>query len=285
MRIVRTVEEAGTLGDCVLVPTMGFLHEGHASLIRQGVAHAARRGLPGGCVVSIFVNPSQFNDPSDFARYPRELDRDVAVCEACGAQAVFVPDEAEMYPSVSVAPWVPVPAVGREPRLEEVGRPGHFEGVCRVLDRLFRVVPARAAVFGEKDYQQLCLARALVEQQGLATEIIAGATVREADGLAMSSRNVHLSEAGRERARALSRALRASRGCATPGHAERVMWEILWGAGIARIEYASVRRADTLMAFAPGQWERVPGRALVCAFVDGTRLLDNMSWGVSASEG
>ncbi len=281
MRIVRTVEEAGSLGECVLVPTMGFLHEGHAALIRQGVAEASRRGLGGGCVVSIFVNPSQFNDPGDFARYPRELARDVAVCEACGARAVFAPDEGEMYPSEEAAPWVPVPAVGREPRLEEVGRPGHFEGVCRVLDRLFRVVRARAAVFGEKDYQQLCLARALVAQQGLGTEIVAGATVRERDGLAMSSRNVHLSEAGRVRARALSRALRAAQRCSTPAHAERVMWDMLWSAGIARIEYAAVRRADTLMPFADGEWARTAGRALVCAFVDGTRLLDNMAWGVA----
>lgn len=276
MRVLRTAGETSALPPCVLVPTMGFLHAGHAELIRLGVGHAS--DLPGGCVVSIFVNPSQFNDPRDYASYPRDLDRDLASCERAGAAAVFVPDEHEVYPPSSPPRWPAVPSVGHLPRLEEVGRPGHFEGVCRVLARLFEMVPCVRAVFGEKDYQQLRLAHALVTQENLAVEIVSAPTVREDDGLAMSSRNVRLSPEGRTRARAISLALRRAQGARTPAHAERIMLDTLWEAGISRIEYATIRRQDDLMPLDERDAETVPARALITAYVDGTRLLDNAPW-------
>lgn len=278
MQTLRTESEASGLPPCVLVPTMGALHEGHLALIRLGVREARRRGLPGGCVVSIFVNPAQFNDPADFERYPRALEADLRACESQGAIAVFAPAAEEVYPPRRPAPQPKVPPVGREPGLEDRGRPGHFEGVCRVLMRLFEMVPCRGAVFGEKDWQQLQLARALVAQERLDVDIIAGPTVREADGLAMSSRNAHLSPAGRERALAIHRALAAAQGHETPRAAEAAMREVLLAAPVERIDYAAVRHAETLMPLDEGELAHARARALITAYVDGTRLLDNAPW-------
>ncbi len=278
MNVIGEIQEVRANGPCVLVATMGFLHAGHGELVRLGVREASRRGLGGGCVVSIFVNPSQFNDARDFEVYPRELERDVELCEQAGARAVFVPTDGVVYPEDVEVRWPRVPVVGRLAGLEEVGRPGHFEGVCRVLVRLFEVVPAAASVFGQKDFQQLQLARALVEQEGLETEIIGGETFREDDGLAMSSRNVHLSAEGRVRARAISAALREACRHGDPGEAERAMKGVLGEAGIEGVEYSTVRRAHDLMPFEEGEVGRVAGRALVTAYVDQTRLLDNMAW-------
>ncbi len=278
MGVITELDAIRANGACVLVPTMGFLHPGHVELVRQGAREAEARGLEGGCVVSVFVNPSQFNDARDFAVYPRELERDVALCMDVGARAVFAPPNEVMYPPDREIRWPDVPKVGRLPGLEEVGRPGHFEGVCRVLVRLFEVVPTAAAVFGEKDFQQLQLARSLVEQEAMPVEILPGPTYREADGLAMSSRNVHLSEEGRVRARAIGAALREGRAHDDPETSERAMARVLAEAGIERVEYATVRCAHDLMPFEPGEAGRIPGRVLITAYIDDTRLLDNMAW-------
>lgn len=265
------VRETG--GACVLVPTMGALHEGHAALVRRGVEVARERGLAGRCVVWVFVNPTQFNDPSDLARYPRTLDADVALCREAGASVVYAPPVDEVYPVEAPPPVPTLPRVATEPALEDRFRPGHFAGVCQVVLRMFRLVEPSAAVFGEKDWQQLQVVEAMTRQEGLPIEIIAHATVREADGLAMSSRNRFLSPAERERGLAISRALRACQGAATAGDAEEVMRAELAGAGIDRPDYAVVRHARTLVESREGPW-----RALITARVGSVRLLDNAAW-------
>lgn len=282
MRLLRTLPEIGAWlasngpraggGDRVLVPTMGALHAGHAALIRRGAAEAERRR--GECVVTIFVNPSQFNDPGDFARYPRTLEADLDLCRAAGADVVVAPDVETVYPPGEAVPTPPVPRVGREPGLEDRHRPGHFAGVCRVVLRLFRLVRPAAAVFGEKDWQQLQVVRALVEQEGAGVEILAHETIREPDGLAMSSRNRFLSDPDRAAARALSAALQAAACDPDPARAERAMLGCLDAPGV-RTEYAVVRDAETLVGHPlPGR----SGRALVAATVGKVRLIDNRTW-------
>jgi pantoate--beta-alanine ligase len=283
MRVVRTVsglDDAG-VGGCVFVPTMGALHAGHGALIRQAVRIAAEQGRarPGGAGVwvSIFVNPTQFDRAEDLARYPRTEEADLALCAACGADGVFVPGVEEVYPP-GLACDVVVPGVGDGPGLEDRCRPGHFAGVCAVVGRLFDVVRPGVAVFGEKDWQQLAVVRAMVERDGAArgwgVRVVAGETVREADGLAMSSRNVRLGAEARARAAGISRALRAAQGCGVAAEAEGAMRRVLGDAGI-EVEYAVVRDARTLGEVRSGE----AGRALIAGFVGGVRLIDNAAWG------
>jgi pantoate--beta-alanine ligase len=268
---MRIVDEAGGLpgAGCVLVPTMGALHEGHLSLIRLA---RARSDAP--VVVSVFVNPTQFNDPGDLARYPRDLGRDAALCASAGADVVFAPAVETVYPPGAQVPVPPLPAVATEPGLEDMGRPGHFAGVCQVVSRLCDLCRPRAMVFGEKDWQQLQVARALMRQQRREVEVWAGAIVREADGLAMSSRNVHLSAGARRDALALSRSIAAAGAEREVGAAEAAMRRELEAAG-AEISYAAVRDAETLLAVREGR----AARAVVSAVVGGVRLLDNGPWG------
>lgn len=259
--------------DSVLVPTMGYLHDGHLSLVRKARRLSEQQGVPS--VATIFVNPAQFNDPGDLAKYPRDLDRDQAFLASEGLDAVLIPEVDEVYPPGR--DWsVPVPEVARLPGLEDRFRPGHFEGVCKVLVRLFAMCRASAAVFGEKDWQQLQVARALVRELGLRVLIIPGETVREADGLAMSSRNVHLSKAEHDRALAISRAIRAAGQELDWRRAERVMMETLTGAGMV-VDYAVVREASGLVA-SPDEAPAGPFRCLVTARAGGVRLLDNGPW-------
>jgi pantoate--beta-alanine ligase len=284
MIVLKTVEEvsswrSGVGGECVLVPTMGALHAGHASLVTQ----AASTGLP--TIVSVFVNPTQFNDPADLARYPRTLETDVAVCAEAGARAVWAPDVEDVYPnglganSGSGAASPELPESATRPGLEDAHRPGHFAGVCQVVRRLFEVVRAKVAIFGEKDWQQLAVIRGMVEAErrgplaGAMPTILAGPTVREADGLAMSSRNRFLTAEDRVRARAISRALRASVYAGTPAQAEAVMRDVLAEESIDP-EYAVVRDAGTLGAVRPDH----PARALIAARVGSVRLIDNAAW-------
>lgn len=258
---------------CVLVPTMGYLHDGHLSLVRKARRFSAQHGVPS--VATIFVNPAQFNDPSDLAKYPRDLDRDKAFLEAEGLDAVYIPEVDEVYPPGGN--WdVAIPDVARLPGLEDKFRPGHFEGVCKVLVRLFELCNAEAAVFGEKDWQQLQVARALVREQGLHVLIIPGETVRESDGLAMSSRNVHLSKAEHDRALAISRAIRTAGQTLDWKQAERAMREILTQAGM-EIDYAVVREASNLVQN-PDEAPAGPFRCLITARAAGVRLLDNGPW-------
>ncbi len=257
-------------GEIVLIPTMGALHAGHGSLIRQGVELAARRG--GSCMVWLFVNPTQFNDPADYARYPKTMDADVELCRTLGARAVFAPGKDDIYPPGRVIATPPLPDVATKPGLEDAKRPGHFAGVCQVVMRFFELVQPRCAVFGEKDWQQLQVVRAMTARDRPEIEIVAAPTVREADGLAMSSRNRFLSPEDRVRARALFAALREGAEADTAGAAENVMRRVLEAARVT-VEYAVVRDAETLMV--PNGYAR---RSLIAARVGTVRLIDNDAW-------
>lgn len=257
----------------VLVPTMGYLHEGHLSLVRKARQYSEAEGVPS--VATIFVNPAQFNDPADLAKYPRDTERDKAFLEAEGLDAVYIPEVDEIYPPGR--DWsVALPDVAHKPRLEDEFRPGHFEGVCQVLARLFEMCRAQAAVFGEKDWQQLQVARALVAQLRMDVEIIPGETVRESDGLAMSSRNVHLDEVEHAQALAISRAIREGGLCQDWREAERTMHRILRDAGM-EVDYAVVREASGLVQ----NPDEAPGKTYRCVITarsGGVRLLDNGPW-------
>ncbi|MFN0131009.1 MAG: pantoate--beta-alanine ligase [Phycisphaerales bacterium] len=278
MEILKTIEElerwtAARGKPTVLVPTMGALHAGHGALVMRGAGVSRERGL-GGCVVSVFVNPTQFNDPRDLERYPRTLEADAAICDAAGANAVFAPSVEAVYPRGGVVSVPSLPAVATRPGLEDAFRPGHFAGVCQVVGRLFELVRPEAAVFGEKDWQQLRVVSAMEASRGRAgVEIIPHPTLRDADGLAMSSRNRFLTSEERRAALTIPRALARAAGIRDVATAERAMAEELAG---LRVEYAAVRDAETLEAVIAGR----PGRALIAAWSGKTRLIDNASWGV-----
>jgi len=265
----------------VLVPTMGALHEGHAALVRLARERAGGRPV----VVSVFVNPTQFGETTDFARYPRTLGADAAVCEAAGADVVFAPAVEEVYPGwgtddTSGGVRMPaLPRVATAPGLEDAARPGHFAGVCQVVLRLFEMVRPAAAVFGEKDWQQLQVVKAMVHQEGLGIELMPGETVREADGLAMSSRNRFLTTEERVRGLALSRGLRACQSAADPDEGEGILRRVLGEAGIEP-DYAVIRDAETLEPRRGGGRDRSRAmRAVVAGRVGSVRLLDNAAWG------
>lgn len=261
---------------CVFVPTMGALHEGHAALIRAGAAMAQARELPGGCVVSIFVNPTQFNERSDYDRYPRDLDEDLKVCDQAGASCVFSPREEDIYPPGEDIPSPPLPAVATQPGLEDAHRPGHFAGVCQVVKRLFELVRPVAAMFGDKDWQQLQVIRAMGRDQRMPTEVLGCPTIREPDGLAMSSRNRFLNPEDRSRALAISRALRQALGARNPDAAEELMRLVLADCEVTP-EYAVVREATTLLRPTEAT-EQTQWRALIAARIGSVRLIDNAPW-------
>jgi pantoate--beta-alanine ligase len=264
MRVIAGLQEIDAAWGGVLIPTMGALHEGHEALIRAGAARAG--GRP--CVVSIFVNPTQFNQPSDYNRYPRTLESDLAACERAGATLVFAPIAEVMYPPGETVPVPVLPAVATCPGLEDRFRPGHFAGVCQVVARLFRLLRPDEAVFGEKDWQQLQVVTAMTASEGLGVYIVPYPTVREPDGLAMSSRNRFLSPEERRGALAISRALRAAAG--ERGMVEERMAREFAGAPL-RVEYAVVRDGATLGPVVRGR----PARALIAAWAGPTRLIDN----------
>ncbi len=273
MRTLKTIAELDSaLGGAArpnagaFVPTMGALHAGHAALIRRGAEL-------GPCVVSIFVNPTQFNEPADFERYPRTLEADLAICASAGAAAVFAPGVDEVYPRGASAATVELPRVAVEPGLEDRHRPGHFAGVAQVVLRLLRIVRPSFAVFGEKDWQQLQLVRAIVESEGLPVRVEGFPTVRDADGLALSSRNRFLSVEERARAGAIPRALELAGKCGSALEAERAMAGVLESAGLS-VEYGVVRDGATLGPLGPGS----RGRALIAARAGGVRLIDNAPW-------
>jgi len=275
MRIIEDPSElqAPDLCGCGFVPTMGALHAGHGSLVTR----AAQDGRP--VVVSIFVNPTQFGPNEDYARYPRTLEADCALLEPLGAAAVFVPSVDAIYPNGLAAARgesdaLSLPEVATRPGLEDACRPGHFGGVALVVGRLFDLVKPGAAYFGEKDYQQLRLVQDMVSADrarfgGL--RIVPCPTIRERDGLAMSSRNRYLSSDERTAAIALARALQVAHSAQRVETAERLMRETLDSFGLST-EYAVVRDALTLMPVAG--FER-PTRALIAARLGSTRLIDN----------
>ncbi len=252
-----------------LVPTMGALHAGHLSLIDR-IAQVADR-----VVVSIFVNPTQFGPDEDFEAYPRMLDHDLALLAERRVDAVYLPDGRAMYPdgfstSVRVA--------GLDGILEGRFRPGHFEGVATVVAKLLVASRADVAIFGEKDYQQLVLIRRLVRDLDLGTEILAAPIVREADGLALSSRNAYLDARSRAVAPALHRTLCALKREAEAGGdlraLEREGARRLLEAGFEAVDYCTFRDPDTLAEMP--RLDR-PARLLAVARLAGTRLLDNLA--------
>ncbi len=286
MLIAQKSEEL-TPGGCVIVPTMGGLHTGHLELVRRGVEAARSRDLPGGCVVSVFVNPTQFDEAYDYERYPRMVEQDAAMCAGVGADAVFAPSVETVYPTPQSRRDPVMPQVAYEPGLEDAARRGHFAGVCLVCQRLFELTDARAAVFGEKDWQQLQSVTAMVRMLRSPTEIIAAPTERDPDGLAMSSRNRFLNDEDRARGLALSRGLVAAGGEATPGAGETALRRVLDVAGVIP-DYAAIREASTLMPPPEGAAiGDVTWRAVVAGRVGSVRLLDNMPWplGTDADSG
>jgi pantoate--beta-alanine ligase len=276
MRLLTKIEDLRGIEGCVCVPTMGALHAGHEALIAHGAYLARASGVASGCVATIFVNPTQFNDQKDFQRYPRTLDDDLAICDRAGASAVFAPSPEAIYPSSAKIRVPPLPQVATQPGLEDAHRPGHFAGVCQVVLRLFDLVRPSQAVFGEKDWQQLAVIRAMTLEEGLGIDIFGYPTIRETDGLAMSSRNRFLSVNERAAALSISRALRETGYLQAPSHAESKMREIVSAAGLD-VEYAVVRDAASLLpvTFTPNPR---PRRALIAARAGATRLIDNAAW-------
>ena len=253
-----------------LVPTMGALHDGHLELVRQAKANADR------VVTSIFVNPAQFAPHEDFARYPRTLDSDLDKLGSTGCDLVWAPTGADMYPAGFATRVVPA---GAADGLESDFRPHFFGGVATVCTKLFIQVTPDFAVFGEKDYQQLCVIRQLVRDLDLHLEIVGAETIREPDGLAMSSRNRYLSDAERTTAPVLNRAIKAVAGAVADGGeiavaCQRAGDEIR-AAGFAKVDYVAVRQADTLEPVAPGSTGA--RRVLAAAWLGKTRLIDNVA--------
>ena len=250
------------------VPTMGALHEGHVSLLREGRRRADRLAL------SIFVNPTQFGPKEDLSRYPRDLPGDLAKAASAGTDVAYVPDAADVYPP-GFQTYVQVREL--EQGLCGGARPGHFVGVATVVCKLFNVVRPHVALFGEKDFQQLAVVRRMVADLDLGVEIAGMPIVREPDGLAMSSRNASLSPDERRRALAWSRALSAARARAAAGERDAAALVatargVLAGE-IDRVDYVEVRDAATL---APVTTLEREGVLLVAAFVGKTRLIDNV---------
>jgi pantoate--beta-alanine ligase len=253
-----------------LVPTMGALHDGHLSLVRETQKHADK------VVVSIFVNPTQFAPHEDFDRYPRTLDADAAkLAAAGGTDLIFAPSVCEMYP-LGFATRIEVG--GPSQGLETDFRPNFFAGVATVVAKLLLAVMPDAAMFGEKDYQQLLVVRRLAADLGLATEIFGAPIVREADGLAMSSRNAYLTADERRIAGQLNSVLKrfaaSLHGGASVAVAEAEGKRALLEAGFASVDYIAVRDAETL---APLESLIRPARVLAAAKVGNTRLIDNMA--------
>lgn len=259
------------------VPTMGALHEGHLTLAREARRRVGDTGL---VAVSIFVNPTQFGPQEDLARYPRELDADVARCAVAGVDLVFAPSVAAMYPEGDQT-RVRVPRVA-EPFCGPL-RPGHFEGVATVVTRLFALAGPCVAVFGRKDYQQWRLLDRMARDLFLPVELVGHPTVRDADGLALSSRNRYLSAADRERARAVPEALSAAVRAYAAGERDvAALREIARGvlaAGADAVEYVDLREPVDLDAL-PARLAD-DGRAVlaVAVRVGGTRLIDNVVLG------
>ncbi|MCS7249009.1 MAG: pantoate--beta-alanine ligase [Anaerolineales bacterium] len=256
-----------------LVPTMGYLHEGHLSLVR-----AARRECAS-VVVSIFVNPTQFGPQEDFDRYPRDLPRDLALLEAEGVDLVWTPTPQGMYPE-GYQTWVTVEKVAAP--LEGAMRPGHFRGVATVVVKLFNAVQPDRAYFGQKDAQQALVIRRLVADLNFPLEVVVCPTVREPDGLAMSSRNIYLNPQERRAATVLYCALTAAQAAYQAGerNADRLrqaMEAVLAREPLARPQYVSCARLDDLQ-----EWQgEVSGPALLslAVFIGGTRLIDNLVLG------
>ncbi len=267
---------AGPGATLALVPTMGALHEGHLSLIR---AARERADL---VAVSIFVNPTQFGPGEDLERYPRTFAADRALLEREGVHLLFAPGAAEMYPDgfgsagAATETWVDVPSIGS--RLDGHSRPGHFRGVATVVTKLFNIVEPDLAFFGQKDAAQVAVLRAMVRDLNLPVALVVCPTIREPDGLALSSRNGYLSAVERQQALAIPRALETARalaatGCESPRMLEEMLRADLNREPGVRLDYAEVVNPDTLL---PVDDLRQGALVAVAALVGKTRLIDNL---------
>jgi pantoate--beta-alanine ligase len=282
VQVVRTVKDLRKAvalwrkdGETVaLVPTMGALHDGHLSLVALAKAKAAR------AVVSIFVNPTQFGPHEDLGRYPRDEAGDVAKLTTAGTDLVWAPERDEMYPQGFATRVEPG---GAALGLEGEFRPHHFDGVATVCCKLFSAVAPDLAVFGEKDYQQLCVIRQMVRDLNLAVRIVAGKTVREADGLALSSRNAYLTPQERAIAPALYRVIaELAATVRDPPHVDprssgslrAAATNELERAGFTKVDYVAVCDAETLQPFDADLGRE--GRVLAAAWLGRTRLIDNV---------
>ena len=274
MKVVRTVSGmrsarrlmAGPVG---FVPTMGFLHAGHISLVKQSRKDNAST------IVSIFVNPTQFGPKEDFEKYPRDEERDLAMLGKAGSDVVFMPAANEMYPQ-GFHTWVEVKGITE--RLEGAVRPGHFKGVATVCHKLFNIVQPDKAYFGQKDAQQVRVIQKMVADLNMDLEIVCLPTLRQADGLAMSSRNAYLNTAQRKAATVLYRALLKAKEMRQAGEHDsetirRAMMEMIQAEPLAKIDYVSI--ADTISL---QELEQIHSQALVSLAVrfGKTRLIDNI---------
>lgn len=277
MKQLTTVAEirealAGILGSVGLVPTMGYLHAGHMALVERA------RKENGSVVVSIFVNPAQFGPQEDLSRYPRDMKRDLAMLEKAGVDMVFAPSAEEMYPS-GFGSYVNVE--GPANRWEGERRPGHFRGVATVVAKLFNIIPADRAYFGQKDAQQVAVIKKMARDLSFRHKIVVVPTVREADGLALSSRNVYLSPEDRQAALVLSRALVRAKelfgqGERDAGRIRAAIRELLDAEPRVEPDYVAVAQPETLE-----ELSMIDQRALVAlaARVGSTRLIDNVLLG------
>jgi pantoate--beta-alanine ligase len=257
---------SGTVG---FVPTLGFLHEGHLALVKQARMENAA------VIASIYVNPSQFGPREDFRAYPRELNRDLTLLREEEADIVFVPSDDEMYPP-EFSSWVDVEKVTE--RLEGASRPGHFRGVVTVVAKLFNIVQPSRAYFGQKDAQQVVVIKRMVADLNMGIEIVVVPTVRESDGLAMSSRNIYLGPGERQAATVLFAALTLARQLGRGGEkdAEKIRRQIaslIQKEPLARIDYVSIADAETLEEL--NLIDR-PALASLAVRIGKTRLIDNM---------
>ncbi len=257
-------------GDLVgVVPTMGALHDGHLSLARRARAECQR------VITTIFVNPRQFNNPDDLKKYPRTLEADAALLSGVPVDVVFAPPVEEVYPEGFITT---VSVGGVSEPLEGRMRPGHFDGVATVVTKLFGMTEAHRGYFGQKDWQQLQVVLRLVRDLNLPVKVVGCETIRESDGLAMSSRNVRLTPQGRSVAPVLFAAMTAAVTDIRAGQSDRMAIreaaEKVRAAGFDRVEYIELRDAETLMpSDDPGRMRRM----LAAAWLDGVRLIDNIA--------
>ena len=252
------------------VPTMGALHNGHIGLVKRSVAENDIT------VVSIFVNPTQFNNAGDLDNYPRTPEADARMLEEAGANFLFLPSVDEMYPSGAVSEPVELGAL--ETVMEGAFRPGHFQGVATIVKRLFDAVQPRCAYFGEKDFQQLAVIRHLVKREGIRIDIIACPTAREASGLAMSSRNMRLGNGLKQEAAFISKALfwlkDSGRSFPLPDALQKAA-KLIELPGHLKVEYLEIAEADTLQPVK--QWTEKPLRAFAAVYAGDVRLIDNVA--------
>jgi pantoate--beta-alanine ligase len=254
------------------VPTMGALHQGHLQLIQQC------RNSCDVCIASIFVNPTQFNDPADFAKYPVTIEQDILLLEQAGCDLLFLPATADIYPAGT--DYLPIFDLGDlENTWEGKYRPGHFQGVCQVMSRLLEIVMPAQLIMGRKDYQQCMVTRRLIKLKQWPILLSIAATVREPSGLAMSSRNRRLNEEEKERATAIFHALTFLQQQLKPGPVDDLLAAaatMLTEAGFEKTDYLAIANADTLEPVS--DWDgQQPLVGLAAAFINGVRLIDNMA--------